>query len=192
MKIAISGAHGSGKTSIAKGLLKDLSDVVDLSDFVIRFFKPKYGLPEINIESQCCVLHEWIRVATAHQDKSFMIDRSPIDHIVYARVFGYSTEYFEREALEALSLVDDIFIIEPLLWPDDHKSDRIYGEHVQIMYQQKVEDLLLELFGLVSWDHRIAHYKFEGTGIHLIPRNNIQVSIESIFRWIVLGGEVYV
>jgi nicotinamide riboside kinase len=141
MRVGISGAHSTGKTTVARSLIKEFG-FIDYTDFVKRFFIPRYGMPDKSLLSSWRALDEWYNVVVIHED-NLVIDRTPIDHIIYARVFGCSMQIFEDQALHALQLLDVLVVLSPVVYVKD-EGHRVFDEETQEKYQAHLIELFKE------------------------------------------------
>lgn len=140
MKIAFSGAHSSGKTTLAQHVAQ-VFNLRDETDWVVKKFIPKYGKPQETIEGQWTILNFWVQTVSQIKE-GFVIDRSPLDHIVYARLFKCSNSIFERTALNSINWLDHVFVTQPVIMVEDENKFRPYGSDIQTAYQDEMSELL--------------------------------------------------
>lgn len=151
MRIGISGAHNTGKTTIARHLIKEF-DLRDETDFVIKHFIPKYGIPREDLESQYLIVNTWTQVVSPKG--SFVIDRTPIDHIIYADMFGYATLGLVGCALTKLTYLDVVFLTRAVTWIDQPEKNRQYGPNKQRLYQEALDSFVDCYFNYFGWPSR--------------------------------------
>ena len=133
--IGLSGASHTGKTTIAKMLIKEYG-FYDNTDFVTKHYIPKYGFPETTIESQLQVIKVWesvVKSCTTHQ----VIDRTPLDHLVYARLFHTISPDLINIAWDCFTKINLLIILPVVVWKDDTKQR--YDEDIQKQYQHQLE-----------------------------------------------------
>lgn len=133
--IGISGASHTGKTTVAK-ILVDKYGFYDNTDFVTKHYIPKYGFPETTIEDQLQIVKVWksvVDLCTTHQ----VIDRTPLDHLIYARMFHTISPNLLHIAWECLTKINLLIILPVVVWKQNTKQR--YNKDIQKQYQQQLE-----------------------------------------------------
>lgn len=133
--IGLSGPSNSGKTTIAKSLIKKYN-LYDNTDFVTKHFIPKYGFPEYTKDSQLQVTKTWGSVIDSCQ-RAQIIDRTPLDHLIYARLFNTLSPELLTTTWENLQKVNLLIICPAVVWikGDKHR----HSKEVQKRFQQQLE-----------------------------------------------------
>ena len=148
MKIGFTGAHSSGKTSLAR-FVADRYSLNNLSNFVLSHFSPKHGFPENTEQCQNLLLGCWQE--TVSERTNLVIDRTPLDMFIYAHIFKCCPPDYLSKVLESLSFLDYIFITQPVVYVDGQKYR--YDEKSQSQYQRLMTLTLGRTFGLLTQDN---------------------------------------
>ncbi|MEW6771820.1 MAG: ATP-binding protein [Bacillota bacterium] len=157
MRIAITGAHGTGKTTLARALSKELglpliSEQARLvaKEMEINSCEDLLRNPELAREFQERVLEEQIRAQLAHP-QGFVSDRCTLDCIAYWNLYlgdgSDAGRYFFKARLHAFRRLDLIVYVPPLVLSggDGFRLDRFHAE-VDACIQREV-GLLQECAG---------------------------------------------
>ena len=148
MKVGISGAHNTGKSTIARHLIKQFG-LQDETDFVRRYYTSRYGVPQENLESQYLVINTWS--GAVFNKEFFVIDRTPIDHLTYADALGYGTLELTSHALVALSYLDAIILTTIVTWVDQPEKKRGYDKSIQRLYQESLNRFADHYLNIKVW-----------------------------------------
>lgn len=134
--VGLSGASHTGKTTVAKMLIKKFN-LYDNTDFVIKHFIPYYGKPTNDPLNQLRVTLTWGDVVDSCNVPQ-VIDRTPLDHLVYARMFKSMHPKLTEVAWFNLDKIDLLIILPAVVWVDDNKK---YSDNkkVQSRFQKQLE-----------------------------------------------------
>ncbi len=168
MKIAICGASGTGKTTLAKELEKAVKELVFVSTSAKEVW-PKYGLDkhtdphempiDVFRDYQNDILSRRKEVLSKHD--SYITDRSPVDNIVYylqgvamRENSGISKLYIDKieEQLKNLDLIIFLPLTQSIILEDDGK--RVQNWYYQCMINSMFMNMLSNP-GLWSLDPNI-------------------------------------
>ncbi len=134
MKIANSGSHRTGKTTLALAVVEQLDDGAGVVLEVSRQLVDEVGEPRFfrrganTFNRQCLILASQVETESrlaAGQPAVFVCDRSVVDHWAYTRVlFGEAAASSEGKLWEALAwrwskTYDLVFITETVIPPAD-------------------------------------------------------------------------
>ncbi|RPF49621.1 AAA domain-containing protein [Thermodesulfitimonas autotrophica] len=124
MRIAITGAHGTGKTTLARALSEELGLplITERARLVARQMEVKtceelFRNPDLAREFQERVLEEQIRAQLAHP-QGFVSDRCTLDCIAYWNLYlgdEGAERYFFKARLHAYRRLDLIVYVPPLV-----------------------------------------------------------------------------
>jgi hypothetical protein len=173
MKIGFSGAHHSGKSTLSRFLIDEFG-IPDETDFVLRHYAPNFGgFPTDDMSSQWNVFYTWCRVVRSKP--SCVIDRTPLDHIIYAQTLGYFTFDFLRPALRAIELLDAIIVTKPVSWaPVNYGKKQIYGVDIQQKFHENLEKFLCLYDDRMIWptDH-FYKMSIQARSVYLLPASDL-------------------
>ncbi len=151
MKIAISGSHGVGKTTLARALAKELG--LPIISEVAREVAQAHGFETTEqiknasmmrrIMFQLNVFYGQIK---AEEDnwRGFVSDRSIFDSVAYTNYYGLPdglVEYLTRDAVTH-SKHYDLIIYCPIVGKPVHDGFRLTDTNSQICIDSKLEELL--------------------------------------------------
>lgn len=140
MRIAITGAHGTGKTTLAQALSEKLG--LPLIAEQARLVAKRMGVknceellrnPKLAREFQERVLEEQIRAQLAHPE-GFVSDRCTLDCIAYWRLYlgdRNGRRYFYKARLHAFRRLD-LIVYVPLLVLSGGDGFRLDGFHAEV------------------------------------------------------------
>ena len=134
--LGLSGASNSGKTTVAKALIEKYN-LYDNTDFITKHFIPKFGFPEDTKDSQLQVVKTWSSVVDSCKEAQ-IIDRTPLDHLVYARLFHSLTPEFLNIAWDNLKKINLLIILPAVVW-DSKDTKQRHTKEIQKKYQQQLE-----------------------------------------------------
>ncbi len=134
--IGLSGASHTGKTTVAEALCKKYN-LYDNTCFIAKHFIPKYGFPEDTKDSQLQVTKTWGSVIDSCKEAQ-IIDRTPLDHLIYARLFHTLTPELLNLAWDNLQKINLLIILPEVVW-DNKDNKRRHTEEIQKRYQQQLE-----------------------------------------------------
>lgn len=171
MKIAIIGAHSTGKTTIIKSL-QQICTQKGHSVSVLQELARECPLPineETSLDAQKWILLNQISRETGidHTDRLFFTDRATIDNFAYMyRVASpQSIDHFERAAAEHMSTYDLVFKTRKLQAPI--KADGVRTTDMDF------RDMIDRLINLLLKKHDVAY--------HLLPETmNYQTHVNYI------------
>lgn len=151
MRIAVSGTHFAGKSSLIKSLLKSLPNFKSLNE-------PYHLLEEEGYEfSEPPSLEEFehlIKRSITEIDKSpnnIIFDRCPLDYLAYAQVCVEKSSLEEDFDIEgwiekigaALQRLDLILFI-PIEYPDRILVPAVQDKKLRMKVDEKLQEMLLE------------------------------------------------
>lgn len=149
MKIALTGSHGTGKTTLARALAEKLclplitdrarsaakkAEVNHAGELRRDRFKATYF--------QCLVL---INQLFAEMNEDFVSDRSTLDFLAYWQAYGLP----KNTAYQSLCLANryDLLVYVPVFFPPESDGFRDTDSD----FQREVDRRILELLSLVTW-----------------------------------------
>lgn len=167
MRIAITGAHGTGKTTLARALSEKLGLplIAEQAQLVAREMGIKtceelLRNPELARELQERVLEEQIRAQLAHP-RGFVSDRCTLDCIAYWNLYlgdEGAERYFFKARLHAYRRLDLVVYVPPVVLSggDGFRLDKFHAE-VDACIRRKV--------GLLQERSRKRVLSLEGIGL---------------------------
>jgi ATPase family associated with various cellular activities (AAA). len=150
MKIALTGSHGTGKTTLAWHLANklDLPLIVDRARDVAKKAEIKHvwDLRQDKFRAayfQCLVLID--RLSSEQKGASFISDRSTLDLLAYWQAYGLP----ENKAYQSLCLANpyDLLVYVPIEFPPAADGFRDTDPE----FQREVDRRIRELLQLVPW-----------------------------------------
>lgn len=140
MRIAITGAHGTGKTTLARALSKELglpliSEQARLvaAEMAVRTCEELFQDPNLAREFQERVLEEQINAQLAHPE-GFVSDRCTLDCIAYWNLYlggEGAGRYFFKARLHAYRRLNLIVYVPPVVLPGGD-GFRLGGHHAEV------------------------------------------------------------
>ncbi|MEW6226510.1 MAG: ATP-binding protein [Bacillota bacterium] len=172
MRIAITGAHGTGKTTLARALSEKLglpliSEQARLvaGEMEIKTCEELLRNPKLAREFQERVLEKQINAQLAHP-QGFISDRCTLDCIAYWNLYlgdGDAGRYFFKARLHAFRKLDLVVYVPPLVLPSSD-GFRLEEFHAEVdacirrelsLLQRRAGDRVLSLEG-VGLDERLT------------------------------------
>lgn len=194
MRIAIIGAHATGKTTLIEEFLKQWP-MYKRPEKTYRDFIKEQKL-EINKqgtkESQKAILNalvDEVQLASTSEDKHIIFDRCTVDNIAYTLwhyakdTSGFSTEFIiDSKTIAALSLkhLDIIFYLPvrkeiPITEKENRETDETFREEIDNIYDSLVESYVKNTGAFFPLEDCPAVIKLDGPPDMRLPQMKLYI-----------------
>ena len=159
MRIAVSGSHATGKTSLVAELCTRLANVtaVDEAYYLLDEEGHVFETPPSDADYEMLIERSFVLLAEEHAG-SVVFDRSPADYLAYLVAGGRRPIESEHVSATAAALSTlDLIVFVPIEHPD-----RVAGAEA-LRLRRRVDRILREMLVEGSWGFDVSIVTVEGT-----------------------------
>lgn len=169
MKIAVTGTHRVGKTTLVEELLESLPDYEYIQEPYYELEESGYLFPEIPTVDDYIAQLEYSITQISKNDGNVIFDRCPVDLLAYIEAIGgYNTQSLYSKAKDAMKEID-LLVFVPIENPDI----LVYTEPDLSELRFLVNDILNDWV----WDFDIETVEVNGT-----PSNRCKQIIDRLLQ----------
>lgn len=159
MRIAVSGSHGTGKSTLVAELIRILEShhAVDEPYFLLEDEGHVFEQPP-SIDDFHTLLHRAAVELQHERSRRVVFDRSPIDYLAYMAVLdAASVEEHDREVVHAAVATLDLIVFVPVEDPD-----RLRGVEFARL-RRRVDDMMRDMLLGGAWGFDVPVLEVEGS-----------------------------
>lgn len=159
MRIAISGSHGTGKSTLVRELADRLPDFIATDEPYYLLAEEGHAFSQPPTFDDFIVLHERsLSLLTRSSSQQILFDRSPADYLAYLAALEPSAVSREQiaDAAAAMSTLD-LVVFVPIEQPD-----RVGGMEAPRL-RRRVDEILREMLVENAWSFDASVLEVHGT-----------------------------